>query len=73
MKRFFGWMVAAVLMLSAVCAAGAEGVTFKTNYFTLQLPDGWITDYEDLEKEEGLEGRAGCEDRADCRRLSCIL
>ena len=56
MKRLFGWMIAAVLMLSAVCAAGAEGVTFKTNYFTLQLPDGWITDYEDLEKEEGLEG-----------------
>ena len=56
MKRLFAWMVVAVLMLSTVCAAAAEGVTFKTPYFTLQLPDGWVTDYEDLEKEEGMEG-----------------
>ena len=54
MKRLLGVMVAVILVLSAVCAA-AEGVTFTTNYFTLQLPDGWETDFEDLEKEDNEE------------------
>lgn len=51
MKRLFGIVMAVVLALSLVCAA-AEGVLFETKYFTLQLPDNWETDFEDLEKDD---------------------
>lgn len=55
MKRLFSLILAVVLVLSVACAAAAEGVTFTTQYFTLQLPDNWETDYEDLQKEDDEE------------------
>ena len=55
MKRFFTLLTAVSLLLAAVCGAAADGVTFSTAYFTLQLPDGWAVDTDDLEKEEGRE------------------
>ena len=54
MKRLISLAVAAVLMLSAAFAA-AEGVTFSTPYFTMELPDGWIIETDDLDKKEGEE------------------
>ncbi len=55
MKRLFSLILAAVLVLSVACAAAAEGVTFTTQYFTLQLPDNWETNFEDLQKEDDEE------------------
>ena len=55
MKRLISMILAAILVLSAACAAAAEGVTFTTQYFTLQIPEGWETDFEDLEKEDNEE------------------
>ena len=51
MKRFLTMITAAILLLTAVCTAMADGVTFSTKYFTLQLPDGWETE-TDLESTE---------------------
>ncbi len=53
MKRFFVLMTAVALFLSVVCAAVAQ--TFTTAYFSMELPDGWEIDTEDLEKKEGEE------------------
>lgn len=57
MKRLWSILTALVLILSAGGAAAAEGVTFSTSYFTMQLPEGWIIETEDLESEseEGEE------------------
>ncbi len=54
MKRFLTMITAAILLLTAVCTAMADGVTFSTKYFTLQLPDGWETetDLESTEEDE---------------------
>ena len=71
MKRLFDWMVAVILILSAVCGAMAEGETFKTPYFTMQLPDGWVTDYEDLQKEEGMECLGYFGENADIGFVAC--
>ena len=46
--------LAVVLALAAVCTAAAEQ-TFTTSYFTLQLPNDWLIETEDLESEEGEE------------------
>ena len=54
MKRFFLILVTAVLFLTAV-GAFADGVTFSTPYFSLELPDNWETDMEDLKKEDNSE------------------
>ena len=54
MKRLLSLVAAAALMLSAVFAT-AEGVTFSTKYFSVELPEGWLIDTDDLEKEEGEE------------------
>ena len=54
MKRLFSLILASVLLLAAACAVG-EGVTLTTKYFTMQLPEGWLTETEDLEQEEGME------------------
>lgn len=51
MKRLFSLLAVLVLVFPAVCSA--EGTVFTTDYFTLQLPDGWEVDQEDLESEEG--------------------
>ncbi len=53
MKRFISMMTAMILILAAVCTATAEGNTFTTQYFTLQLPEGWTIDTEDLGEEDG--------------------
>ena len=50
MKRFFSLMTALVLVLSVAAAAGE---TFRTDYFTLELPDSWEIETEDLESEKG--------------------
>ena len=54
MKRLISLLAAAVLLLTAACAA-ADGVKFSTTYFTMELQEGWEIDTEDLEKEEGEE------------------
>lgn len=55
MKRLICLVIMVVLALSVVCAASADGVQFKTEYFSLQLPDGWSIDTDDLESEEGQQ------------------
>ncbi len=64
MKRLVCMILAAAMVALMICSATAEGVTFTTPYFTLQLPDGWIIDKDDLEKEDKVE-YLGCfgEDR----------
>ena len=54
MKRSFLFLVMAVLFLTAAFAS-ADGVTFSTAYFTLELPDNWETDMGDLKKEDNTE------------------
>ena len=54
MKRLFLLLMTAVLFLSATCAF-ADGVTFSTAYFSLELPDGWEIDTDDLEKTDDSE------------------
>ena len=54
MKRFFLLLMTAVLLLPAACAL-ADGVTFSTAYFSLQLPEGWEIDTTDLEKKDDAE------------------
>ena len=54
MKRIFLFLVTAVLFLTAAFAS-ADGVTFSTAYFTLELPDNWETDMGDLKKEDNTE------------------
>lgn len=45
MKRTVCLFLALLLALAApFCAAGAEGKTFATKYFTMTLPDGWETE-----------------------------
>ena len=71
MKRNFLFLVTAVLFLTAAFAS-ADGVTFSTAYFTLELPDNWETDM-------GQYGRTGLLRRRDGgraalrRRLSGLL
>lgn len=55
MKRLFRLILVMILVFLVACAAAAEGVTFSTAYFTLQLPDGWVIDTEDLESKDGEE------------------
>jgi len=57
MKKISALSVAMLLILSLVLGALAENVTFTTKYFTLDLPEGWIVETEDLESysEEGIE------------------
>ncbi len=55
MKRFLTMITAAVLLLTGVCTAMADGVTFSTKYFTLQLPDGWETETAPESTEEDEE------------------
>ena len=54
MKRNFLFLVTAVLFLTAAFAS-ADGVTFSTAYFTLELPDNWETDMGELKKEDNTE------------------
>ena len=47
-------VVIAVALLAVLCifTAAAEGVTFKTQYFTVELPEGWEVSVNDkLEKD----------------------
>ena len=55
MKRFLILLTAAILALAAACTAAADGLTFSNKYFSLQLPDNWEIDTEDLETKEGEE------------------
>ena len=57
MKKITALFLAMLLTLSLAGGAFAAGETFTTRYFTLELPEGWIIDTEDLEdeSEEGLE------------------
>ena len=54
MKRLFLLLMTAVLFLPAVCVS-ADGVTFSTAYFSLELPENWEIDTEDLVKEDDSE------------------
>ncbi len=50
MKRTVSLLLALVLVLSLSCSALAEdSLLFETKYFTLTLPAGWETEFEDLE------------------------
>ncbi|MBR6185895.1 MAG: hypothetical protein IKQ41_06485 [Clostridia bacterium] len=51
MKRFISLFFALLLALSCLGCAHAEGVTFKTNYYTLTLQEGWTVSMEDANSE----------------------
>ena len=55
MKKITALVLAMLLTLSMI--GGALADTFTTKYFTLELPEGWETDMDDLEdySEEGME------------------
>ena len=65
MKRFI-ILVLAIAVFTAAFAT-AEGVEFRTAYFTLQLPEGWetSTDMDDMEETEGVEWLGLFADSAD--------
>ena len=44
MKRTISLFFALVIAMSAICCAASAGETFKTPYFTLTLPNGWLID-----------------------------
>ena len=52
MKKFSTLMIAFLLVFSLLCGAAAEGegVVFTTKYFTLNLPENWKIETEDLEQ-----------------------
>ncbi|MCR5565383.1 MAG: hypothetical protein K6F61_00915 [Clostridiales bacterium] len=56
MKKLLAPALALLLTLSIVSAM-AGGVTFTTQHFTMELPEGWDIDTSDLESEseEGVE------------------
>ena len=60
MKKFFIIVAAFLLVFSLVCGALAEGegVVFRTDYYTLELPEGWKVEgpdpENDLEKSKEL-------------------
>lgn len=49
MKKITALVLAMLLTLSMI--GGALADTFTTKYFTLELPEGWEIDMDDLEKE----------------------
>ena len=51
MKKITALFLAILLTLSLAGGAFAAGETFTTRYFTLELPEGWIANTEDLEDE----------------------
>jgi len=55
MKKITALVLATLLTLSMI--GGALADTFTTKYFTLELPEGWEIDMDDLEEdsEEGME------------------
>ena len=57
MKKITALFFAVLLALSLFCGALADGQTFATKYFTLELPEKWEIDQDDLddESEEGME------------------
>lgn len=57
MKKITALFLAILLTLSLAGGAFAAGETFTTKYFTLELPEEWVVDMENLEEEseEGLE------------------
>ncbi len=64
MKRWICAAAAVMLVLFTACIAAAEGVTFTTKYFTMQFPEGWETDTEDLTQEDGVEELGYFEEQA---------
>ncbi len=67
MKKITALVLA--MLLTLCLASGALAETFTTKYFSLELPEGWEIDTDDLEEEseEGLEALgffAGPEDVA---------
>ena len=63
MKRLISLALTLALVLSAVCCAAAEGVVFRTDYFTVTLPDGWEADTD----------TSGFEQYDDYQYLGCFL
>ena len=54
MKKLTAIVLSLLLTLSIVSAM-AGSVTFDTNYYTMELPEGWEIDTSDLQSEENLE------------------
>lgn len=52
MKRIISLVFALFLALSTLGFAAAEGVAFKTDYYTMTLPRGWEIDTDDTGVEE---------------------
>ena len=50
MKKLLAIVLSLLFTLSIVSAM-AEGVTYTTKYFTLELPEGWDIDTSDLEND----------------------
>ena len=58
MKRMICILLSLALALPALLCA-AEGVTFKSSYYTLTLPAGWEIDTDDAGPEDGYEFLGG--------------
>ncbi len=56
MKRTISLIFALVLALSAVCCAASAEETFKTPYFTLTMPSGWLIDTSEAEAAVNKDG-----------------
>ena len=57
MKKLICLLAVFTLTVTLFSGAFAAGTVFETPYFTLELPEGWEIDQEELDKEseEGLE------------------
>ena len=51
MKKLLAIMLTLLFALGIVSAM-ADGVTFTTKYFTMELPEGWESDFSDLQHDE---------------------
>ena len=56
MKRTISLFFALIFALSAVCCAASAEETFKTPYFTLTLPNGWLIDTSEADAAVNKNG-----------------
>ena len=56
MKRTISLFLALVFALTALCCAASAQETFKTPYFTLTLPNGWLIDTSEADAAVNKSG-----------------
>ncbi len=65
MKRWISLLAAILLLAFCVTSSVAESVSFSTPYFTLQLPENWITSDEEPETDGNAQYLGAFADSAD--------